>query len=238
MMETAFQHGVNFYDTAEIYGNGQAEEPLGGAINKGIDAGVWSREDLVISTKIFCGSKGFTGVGPNDQGNSRKHLVEGLKASLKRLNLEYVDVVFSHRLEPEWLASDVREACEIADRLALIRPIVEQSQYNIFERNKVEFELEDLYKKYKLGLTTWSPLDNGTLTGKYSGGVPNDSRFNMDEFKAFGVPDYFPARVKIADQLKPIAESLAARWLSWHSLGPSRTKMCQLCWWVQVVRPN
>ncbi|GMF38481.1 unnamed protein product [Phytophthora fragariaefolia] len=203
MVKLAYEHGVNFYDTAEVYGNGQAEELLGGAIKKGIAEGLWSREDLVISTKVFSGTKGFTESGPNDQGNSRKHIVEGIKASLKRLDLEYVDVVFSHRPEPytpteetvramnfvinqgwafywgtsEWLASDIREACEIADRLGLIRPIVEQAQYNIFVRNKVEYEFVDLYKKYKLGLTTWSPLAFGTLTGKYSDGKPEGSRY-------------------------------------------------------------
>ncbi|KAE9295396.1 hypothetical protein PR003_g24022, partial [Phytophthora rubi] len=171
MVKIAYQHGVNFYDTAEIYGNGQAEELLGGAIKKGIAEGLWSREDLVISTKVFNGCKGFTESGPNDQGNSRKHIVEGVKASLKRLDLD------------EWLASDIREACEIADRLGLIRPIVEQAQYNIFVRNKVEFEFVDLYKKYKLGLTTWSPLAFGTLTGKYSDGKPEGSRYTAPMFK-------------------------------------------------------
>ncbi|RLN54817.1 hypothetical protein BBP00_00008763 [Phytophthora kernoviae] len=100
MVKMAYQHGVNFFDTAEIYGNSQAEELLGGAIKKGIAEGIWSREDLIISTKEFNGYKGFTDGDPNDQGNSRKHIVEGLKASLKRLDLDYVDVVFSHRPEP------------------------------------------------------------------------------------------------------------------------------------------
>ncbi|ETK93656.1 hypothetical protein L915_03200 [Phytophthora nicotianae] len=235
MVKIAYQHGVNLYDTAEIYGNGQAEELLGGAIKKGISEGLWSREDLVISTKIFNGSKGFTDGGPNDQGNSRKHIVEGIKASLKRLDLDYVDVIFSHRPEPytpieetvramnfvinqgwafywgtsEWLASDIREACEIADRLGLIRPIVEQAQYNIFVRSKVDFEYLDLYKKYKLGLTTWSPLAFGTLTGKYSDGKPEGSRYTSPMFKE-GSPFAagFAERVEMADKLKPIAKEL------------------------------
>eukprot|EP00644_Phytophthora_capsici_P011030 jgi/Phyca11/14850/fgenesh1_pg.PHYCAscaffold_9_\ len=208
MMKTAFKLGVNFFDNAEIYGNGQAEDNMGGAIKKGIEEGVWTREDLVVTTKLFVGYKGFTESGPNDQGLSRKHIVEGARSSLRRLQLDYVDVIFCHRPEPytpieetvramnfvieqgwafywgtsEWLASDIREACEIADRLGLIRPIVEQSQYNIFERNKVEFEYLDLYKKYKLGLTTWSPLAFGTLTGKYSSGRPDGSRFTKPAF--------------------------------------------------------
>ncbi|RLN73248.1 hypothetical protein BBJ28_00025407 [Nothophytophthora sp. Chile5] len=235
MMTMAFKYGVNFYDTAEIYGNGQAEELLGGAIKKGIADGVWAREDLVISTKMFSGYKGFTEAGPNDQGLSRKHIVEGMKASLRRLQLDNVDVVFCHRPEPytpieetvramnyviekgwayywgtsEWLASDIREACEIADRLGLIRPVVEQSQYNIFTRDKVEFEYLDLYKKYKLGLTTWSPLAFGTLTGKYSAGKPDGSRYTHSMFKE-GSPlaAGFAERVEMADKLKPIAAEL------------------------------
>ncbi|POM71631.1 Voltage-gated potassium channel subunit beta [Phytophthora palmivora] len=234
MMKTAFKLGVNMYDTAEIYGLGQAEENMGGAIKKGIEEGVWSREDLVVSTKIFLGSKGFTEGGPNDQGLSRKHIVEGTKASLKRMDLDYVDVIFCHRPDPhtpieesvramnyvinqgwafywgtsEWLPADIIEACEIADRLGLIRPIVEQPQYNIFERNKVEFAFVDLYKKYKLGLTTWSPLAFGTLTGKYSAGKPDGSRFTTSHFENFGKGEQFANRVKMADELKPIAKDL------------------------------
>ncbi|KAG2502296.1 hypothetical protein JM16_009790, partial [Phytophthora kernoviae] len=246
MVKMAYQHGVNFFDTAEIYGNGQAEELLGGAIKKGIAEGIWSREDLVISTKEFNGYKGFTDGGPNDQGNSRKHIVEGLKASLKRLDLDYVDVVFSHRPEPytpieetvramnfvinqgwafywgtsEWLPSQIRDACEIADRLGLIRPIVEQAQYNLFVRNKVEFEFVDLYKKYKLGLTTWSPLAFGTLTGKYSAGKPEGSRYTGPMFQK-GSPfvEGFEERVVMADKLVPIAKevgcSLAQMSIAW-----------------------
>ncbi|KAG2502569.1 hypothetical protein JM18_009857 [Phytophthora kernoviae] len=246
MVKMAYQHGVNFFDTAEVYGNGQAEELLGGAIKKGIAEGIWSREDLVISTKEFNGYKGFTDGGPNDQGNSRKHIVEGLKASLKRLDLDYVDVVFSHRPEPytpieetvramnfvinqgwafywgtsEWLASQIHEACEIADRLGLIRPIVEQAQYNLFVRSKVEFEFVDLYKKYKLGLTTWSPLAFGTLTGKYSAGKPEGSRYTSPMFQKGGpLAEGFEERVAMADKLVPIAKevgcSLAQMSIAW-----------------------
>ncbi|KAK1934154.1 putative voltage-gated potassium channel subunit beta [Phytophthora citrophthora] len=234
MMKTAFQHGVNFFDNAEIYGNGQAEENMGTAINKGVEEGVWSRQDLVITTKLFNGHKGFGNCGPNDQGLSRKRIVEGMKSSLTRLQLDYVDVVFCHRQDPhtpleetvramnylieqgwafywgtsEWLATDIQEACEIADRLGLIRPVVEQPQYNIFERNKVEFEFLDLFKKHKLGLTTWSPLAYGTLTGKYTTGLPTDSRFTTPMFKEGPLLEGFTEHVAMADQLKPIAAEL------------------------------
>ncbi|GMF60673.1 unnamed protein product [Phytophthora fragariaefolia] len=234
MMKTAYARGVNFYDNAEIYGNGQAEENMGGAIKKGIEEGVWTREDLVVTTKLFAGYKGFTESGPNDQGVSRKHIIEGARASLRRMQLDYVDVMFCHRSEPytpieetvramnyvinqgwafywgtsAWLASDIREACVVADRLGLIRPIVEQSQYNIFTRDKVEFEFADLYKKYKFGLTTFSPLAYGTLTGKYSNGKPGGSRFTKPAFSNRVMVPTYDERVEIASKLLPIAKEL------------------------------
>ncbi|KAL3659383.1 Voltage-gated potassium channel subunit beta-2 [Phytophthora oleae] len=245
MMKLAFEHGINFFDNAEAYGNGLAERNMGAAIKKGIAEGTWSREDLVITTKIFFGPKGFMAKsGPNEQGLSRKHIIEGTKASLKRLEQDYVDVIFCHRPEPftpieetvramnfvinqgwafywgtsQWSAAEIIEACEIADRLGLIRPIVEQPVYSILDRNKVEFEYVDLYKKYKLGLTTWSPLAYGILTGKYSAGTPDGSRIQENPmFKSF-TPD-FAERVVKADKLKSVAEkldiSLAELALAW-----------------------
>jgi voltage-dependent potassium channel beta subunit len=246
MMKLAFEHGVNFFDNAEAYGGGLAETNMGAAIAKGIADGTWSREDLVITTKIFFGARSFTELheaGPNDCGLSRKHIVEGTKASLKRLQLDYVDVLFCHRPDPytpveevvramnfaidqgwafywgtsQWSAADIIEACEIADRLGLIRPIVEQTVYSILDRNKVDFEYVDLYKKYKLGLTTWSPLAFGALTGKYSAGTPGGSRMESALYKA-STPD-FAERVAKADKLKPVAEqlgiSLAQLALAW-----------------------
>ncbi|KAG6941448.1 hypothetical protein JG688_00018668 [Phytophthora aleatoria] len=233
MMKLAFEHGVNFFDNAEVYGGGLAEKNMGAAIKKGISDGTWSREDLVITTKIFFGHKEFmTKSGPNEQGLSRKHIVEGTKASLKRLDQEYVDVIFCHRPDPytpieetvramnfvinqgwafywgtsQWSAAQIIEACEIADHLGLIRPIVEQTIYSILDRNKVEFEYVDLYKKYKLGLTTWSPLAYGALTGKYSAGTPDGSRMENPLYKSAS-PD-FAERVAKADKLKPLAEKL------------------------------
>ncbi|RLN93111.1 hypothetical protein BBJ28_00011492 [Nothophytophthora sp. Chile5] len=234
MMIVAFKHGINFFDTAEVYGNGQAEELLGGAIKKGIAEGAWSREDLVVDTKLYFGCNGFTGSGPNGQGNSRKHIVEGMKASLGRLELDYVDVVFCHQFDSytpieetvramnyviekgwafywgtsEWLPSDIMEACEIADRLGLIRPIVEQAQYNIFVRSKVEYEYANLYKKYRLGLTTWSPLAFGTLTGKYTTDTAEGSRLTQPMYQSSRLVDGFAERVEMADKMKPIAAEL------------------------------
>ncbi|KAL4094167.1 hypothetical protein PRIC1_009830 [Phytophthora ramorum] len=166
MMKVAFEHGVNLFDNAEIYGAGLAEKNMGGAIKKGVAEGTWTREDLVITTKLYLGSKGFVGAGPNDQGIGRKHIIEGTKASLRRLQLDYVDVLFAHRSEvftpieetvramnfvinqgwafywgtSSWSSADFKEACDIADRLGLVRPIVDQPEYNLLERSKVELE--------------------------------------------------------------------------------------------------
>ncbi|EGZ24819.1 hypothetical protein PHYSODRAFT_256884 [Phytophthora sojae] len=230
VMTLAYRHGVNFFDSAEGYGHGKAEVMLGNAIKRGIAEGVWSREDLVISTKIFGGTK----PGPNAMGVNRKHVLEGIRASLKRLEQDYVDVIFCHRSDPhtpieetvramnyvidqgwafywgtsEWSSADIIEACEIADRLGLIRPVVEQPQYNILERSRVEFDLANLYQKYKLGLTTWSPLSMGILTGKYSAGKPEGSRYASPMFKEGWLAAGFAENVEIADKLKPIAAEL------------------------------
>ncbi|KAF1317686.1 Voltage-gated potassium channel subunit beta, partial [Globisporangium splendens] len=226
----AFEAGINFFDTAEMYAQGKSETIFGEVIQKGIKNGVWAREDLVISTKMYFGSK--ANPGPNDQGLSRKHIVEGTKASLKRLQLDYVDVIFCHRPDKhtpieetvramnfvinqgwafywgtsEWKSADIIEACEVADRLGLIRPVVEQPEYHIFERSRVEFDFVNLYKKYKLGLTTWSPLASGILTGKYSQGIPEGSRLSNDWITSL-IPDWSVKAAK-ADELKIIADEL------------------------------
>ncbi|OWZ00257.1 hypothetical protein PHMEG_00028593, partial [Phytophthora megakarya] len=206
MMKLAFQHGVNFFDNSEVYGGGLAEKNMGTAIKKGTTEGIWSREDLVITTKIFFGSKGFAAkCGPNEQGLSRKHIIEGTKASLKRLELEYVDVIFCNRADPH---------TPIEETVRAMNYVIDQgwsfywgtSHYNILDRNKVDFEYIDLYKKYKLGLTTWSPLAFGALTGKYSAGTPEGSRLSSDLWKAFA-PD-FADRVAKADKLRPVADKL------------------------------
>ncbi|KAG7399483.1 hypothetical protein PHYBOEH_008718 [Phytophthora boehmeriae] len=154
MMVTAFNNGVNFFDMAEIYGETLAERNMGGAVKRGIEEGTWSREDLVVTAKLFAGTTAWDRSSPNAQGLCRKHIIEGLKGSLQRMQLDYVNVVFCHR--PDALT-----------------PIEDTPQYNTLERNKVEFEDLNLYKKYNLGLTVWSPLASGYLTGKYSAPTPD-----------------------------------------------------------------
>ncbi|KAF4034557.1 Aldo/keto reductase family [Phytophthora infestans] len=213
IMTQAFKEGVNYYDNAECYIGGKSEEIVGRAIQKGIEEKVWSREDLVISTKIHVGTK----TGPNDQGLSRKHIVEGLKASLKRLQLDYVDVVFCHRADDFTPIEETVRAMNYVIYQGLIRPVVEQPKYNIFDRPRVEYGFLDLYKKYKLGLTTYSPLAYGVLSNKYTKDIPEGSRFST-EFYNNAVPDFRDRVVKtfelqkIADELGCSLAQMAVAW--------------------------
>lgn len=197
-MQIAFDNGINYFDTAEVYAGGKSEIDMGNAIKK---LG-WKRSDYVISTKIFWG-----GMGPNDRGLSRKHVVEGLNASLKRLGLEYVDIVYAHRPDPdtpmqeivrafnflidqgksfywgtsEWSAQQITEAIQVANRLGLIPPLAEQVQYNMLHRDRVESEYAHLFNEYKLGGAIWSPLANGILTGKHNEHIAEGSRLALKE---------------------------------------------------------
>ncbi|KAJ1928703.1 hypothetical protein IWQ60_001803 [Tieghemiomyces parasiticus] len=188
--------GINYFDTAEIYANGGCESVLGRAIkNLG-----WDRSEFVISTKLFWG-----GSGPNQRGLSRKHVVEGLRGSLDRLQLDYVDIVIAHRPDPdtpmeevvrafdfvinrgqalywgtsEWSPAQVTQAILLADKLGLIKPVLEQPQYNMLNRERVEQEYVPLCREYGLGLTTWSPLLSGVLSGKYLQGIAEGTRLSM-----------------------------------------------------------
>jgi voltage-dependent potassium channel beta subunit len=199
-MIAAYEAGVNFFDNAESYAQGKAETVMGNVIKK---VG-WKRSDLVISTKIFWG-----GDGPNDKGLSRKHIIEGVNASLSRLQMEYVDLVFCHRPDiytpieetvwamnsvinqgkafywgtSEWSARQIMEAYGIARREHLIPPLMEQPQYHMFHRQRVEAEYASLYKEIGLGTTIWSPLASGLLTGKYNDGIPEGSRLALEGYE-------------------------------------------------------
>ncbi|XP_024397348.1 probable voltage-gated potassium channel subunit beta [Physcomitrium patens] len=235
--------GVNFFDNAEVYANGKAEEIMGAAIKQ---LG-WKRSDLVISTKLFWG-----GNGPNDKGLSRKHIIEGVKASLKRLDMSYVDLLYCHRPDPstpieetvramnwvidqgyafywgtsEWSAQQITEAWEVAERLGLIGPAMEQPEYNLLVREKVEKEYAVLYKNYGVGLTTWSPLASGVLTGKYmNGDIPEGSRFALDNYKHLATKSLVAETLEKVEALKPIAKeldaSLAQLALAWCVKNPN-----------------
>ena len=195
-MRVAHDYGVNFFDNAEAYASGASEFLMGEALKD------FRREDVVISTKIFWGGR-----GPNDTGLSWKHLVEGTKNALRRLRLDYVDLLFCHRADhstpieetvraidvlikqglvfywgtSEWRASEIEEAYLIARQIHATPPTMEQPEYNMFRRARVEDEFAPLYTKYGMGTTIWSPLDSGILTGKYNHGIPKGSRLDQHE---------------------------------------------------------
>ncbi|MEJ2300842.1 MAG: aldo/keto reductase [Anaerolineales bacterium] len=223
-MTAAYEAGVNFFDNAEAYASGNAEIVMGKVIEK---AG-WKRSDLVISTKIFWG-----GDGPNQSGLSRKHLVEGLKASLERLQTDYVDLLFCHRPDiytpieetvwamnhlidrgmafywgtSEWTAQQIMEAYGIARREHLIPPLMEQPEYNMFHRRRVEYELAPLYRKIGLGTTIWSPLESGILTGKYNDGIPEGSRLALEGFEWLK-NRLVQEKIEKVRQMAPVAQEL------------------------------
>lgn len=198
-MKTAFDLGVNFFDNAEGYEGGKSEEIMGKVLQKA----EWKRSDLVLSTKIFWG-----GSGPNDKGLSFKHIKEGTEASLKRMQTTYVDLLFCHRHDQhtpieetvwamnqminegkalywgtsEWSAEQIRIAYDFARQEHLRPPLMEQPQYNMFHRDRVEKEYDMLYKDIGLGTTIWSPLSSGLLTGKYNDGIPKGSRLDLEKY--------------------------------------------------------
>jgi voltage-dependent potassium channel beta subunit len=227
-MAAAHDHGVNFFDNAETYAGGEAEVVMGNVIRK---LG-WKRSDLVVSTKIFWGGK-----GPNDTGLSRKHVIEGTRAALARLQMDYVDLIYCHRPDQEtpieetvramnfvidqgwafywgtseWSADQIMEAYQVAQRLGLVPPQMEQPQYNMFHRDRVEREYARLYDECGLGTTTWSPLASGLLTGKYDDGIPEGSRLSLENLGF--LRDRFESdegawRVEKVKMLKDVAEEL------------------------------
>lgn len=198
-MTAAYEAEVNFFDNAEAYASGNAEVVMGNVIKR---TG-WKRSDLVVSTKLFWG-----GDGPNNSGLSFKHISEGINASLKRLQMDYVDLIFCHRPDTEtpieetvwamnqvirqgkafywgtseWSATEIMEAYGVARREHLMPPSMEQPQYHMFHRQKVESEFLRLYREIGLGTTIWSPLASGLLTGKYNQGIPKGSRLDLEGF--------------------------------------------------------
>ncbi|XP_027731734.1 voltage-gated potassium channel subunit beta-1 isoform X1 [Vombatus ursinus] len=196
LMTIAYESGVNLFDTAEVYAAGKAEVILGSIIKrKG-----WRRSSLVITTKLYWGGKAET-----ERGLSRKHIIEGLKGSLQRLQLEYVDVVFANRPDSNtpmeeivramthvinqgmamywgtsrWSAMEIMEAYSVARQFNMIPPVCEQAEYHLFQREKVEVQLPELYHKIGVGAMTWSPLACGIISGKYGNGVPESSRASL-----------------------------------------------------------
>ncbi|XP_044066914.1 voltage-gated potassium channel subunit beta-2-like isoform X3 [Siniperca chuatsi] len=200
LMTLAYENGINLFDTAEVYTAGKAEVVLGSIIKKK----GWRRSSLVITTKIFWGGKAET-----ERGLSRKHIIEGLRASLDRLQLEYIDVVFANRPDPNtpieetvramthvinqgmamywgtsrWTSMEIMEAYSVARQFNQIPPICEQAEYHMFQREKVEVQLPELFHKIGIGAMTWSPLACGIISGKYNSGIPPHSRASLKGYQ-------------------------------------------------------
>ena len=261
-MTTAFDAGVNFFDNAEAYASGEAEVVMGNVIRR---AG-WKRSDLVISTKVFWG-----GQGVNDRGLSRKHTIEGTDAALKRLQLDYVDLLFCHRPDPdtpieetvramnhligqgkafywgtsEWSAEEITEAWAVANREHLIGPTMEQPQYNMFHRERVEVEYARLYDAVGLGTTIWSPLASGLLTGKYDNGVPGDTRIDspgMEWLREMILGDDARPQHQKVLELKTVADDLgcsrAQLALAWCMMNPRVSSVIMGASRVEQLREN
>lgn len=227
MMAAAYDAGVNFFDNAESYAGGQSESVMGEALRQ---LG-WRRSSYLVSTKLYWGL--HDGVNEKNTLN-RKRLIEGINGSLKRLQLEYVDLIFCHRPDKttpieetvwamhniiewgkalywgtsEWSAAEIVAAIEIAERHHLHKPVMEQPVYNMFERHRFSKEYERVYREYGYGTTTWSPLASGLLSGKYNEGIPSGSRGSLEGYD--WLQKHFTDRQKLARvrALEPIAKEL------------------------------
>jgi voltage-dependent potassium channel beta subunit len=242
-MQAAYDGGVTFFDNAEVYAGGESERIMGKAIR---ELG-WPRHTYTVSTKLFWGIED----GPNSRNTlNRKYLLHAIDGSLERFGLDFVDLLYCHRPDPEtpieetvwamsdivdrgaalywgtseWSADEIRAACAIAERHHLRKPVVEQPQYNLFERHKVEAEYQRLYEGEGIGLTTWSPLASGLLTGKYLDGVPEGSRGALPGYEWLQrmlVDEGANAKVR---QLKAISDeldcTLAQMSIAWCATNP------------------
>ena len=226
-MKAAYENGVNFFDNAEAYANGKSETVMGNVLKK---MG-WPRTSYVVSTKIFWG-----GDGPNDTGLSHKHIVEGVNNSLRRFQLEYVDLVYAHRPDPntpieetvrafdqvvrqgkafywgtsEWSAAEIMRADGVARQYGLTPPSMEQPQYNMLTRQRFEIEYAPIYRDLGYGTTIYSPLAAGLLSGKYLNGIPKGSRMEIPDMGWLRDYALVPEKTQIIKNLLPIAKELDA----------------------------
>src|SRR4051794_10166218 len=244
LMTIAYDAGVNFFDNAEAYAAGQAEIVMGNILKrKG-----WPRDTFVVSSKVFWG-----GDRPNQEGLSRKHVMEACHAALRRLQVDYLDLYFCHRPDPdtpieetvaamdmlvrqgkvlywgtsEWPAEAIRTAHRIARANHLVAPQMEQPQYNLFHRDRVEIEYKPLYRELGIGTTTWSPLSSGLLTGKYNDGIPPGSRLDTPGYEWLQrnlVEGDGPARIakvkRLADVARDLGVSIAQLAIAWCLKNP------------------
>ncbi|HJW53507.1 MAG TPA: aldo/keto reductase [Burkholderiaceae bacterium] len=261
LMAAAFDAGVNFFDNAEIYAKGDSEVIMGKVLK---ELG-WPRIKFVVSTKFYWGMR--TSANDNNTLN-RKYLLDAIDGSLKRLQLDYVDLVYCHRADPatpieetvwamhniiergkalywgtsEWSADEIRAAWDIADRRNLHKPVMEQPQYNLLHRKRVESEYARLYEDIGLGLTTWSPLASGLLSGKYRNGIPAGSRGALESYAFLRESLTDPTKNAVVGQLEAVARqlgcTLAQLALAWCLHNPRVSSVITGATRVEQVREN
>lgn len=254
IIHKAYELGINFFDSANMYGRGAAERVMGKALK------AYPRESYVITTKAFWPM----GDGPNDRGLSRKHVTEQVEASLKRMNLDYVDVFYCHRYDPEtpveetlrtiddlirqgkilyagvseWSAAQIEEAMRVADQYLLDRIVVNQPQYNMLHRY-IENEVIPVSEKYGVGQVVFSPLAQGVLTGKYKGNkIPEDSRAANDSINQYIQGFLQEDTLNKVEQLGSIAKELNVSYLVWRLLDFKAAEYFQHTSWCQQTQPN
>jgi voltage-dependent potassium channel beta subunit len=246
LMGIAYDNGINFFDNAEIYALGESEKMMGRVIKKK----KWDRTSYLVSSKVFWGWRG-TGNKPNQTGLSRKHVIEGCDEALQRLQVEYLDMYFCHRPDKntpiletvwamnhliqqgkvlywgtsEWSAVEIMEAHRVAAEYRLIGPTMEQPQYNLFEREKMEKDYLDVFRNVGLGTTIWSPMASGLLTGKYNDGIPKNSRFALQGFdwlkERWMLEDNMKKVKKLAELSNKMGVSLATLSIAWCIHNPN-----------------
>ncbi|HEV9038683.1 MAG TPA: aldo/keto reductase [Puia sp.] len=247
LMSIAYEQGINFFDNAETYADGESEKMMGRVLQRKS----WDRTSYIVSSKAYFGSR--KRLLPNMTGLSRKHLVEACNEALDRLRLDYLDLYFCHRPDPntpmdevvwtmhnlvqqgkilywgtsQWSAAEIMEAHSVAQQYRLIGPVMEQPQYNMFERYKMELEYPPIFRNVGMGTTIFSPLAAGFLTGKYQGGIPEGSRLSMEGFDWLKRRWLKEDRIGKVEQLKTIAArletSLPALAIAWTIVNPNVT---------------
>ncbi len=260
-MAAAYEAGVNFFDNAEAYAGGESERIMGEAFRR-LE---WDRDSFVVSSKFFWGIK--PGVNSENTLN-RKYLLSAVDASLDRIGLDYLDLIFCHRSDPEtpleetvftmheivashkalywgtseWNAEEIRAAYEIAERHHLHKPVMEQPQYNMFWRGRVENEYKRLYEDYGLGLTTWSPLASGLLSGKYVDGIPEGSRASLQGYEWLRASLTDPEKNKKVKELQKVAEAIDATLsqlaIAWCTKNPNVSTVITGASSLQQVQEN
>jgi voltage-dependent potassium channel beta subunit len=248
LMSIAYENGVNFFDNAEVYALGESERLMGKVLKKK----KWDRTSYTVSSKVYFGHRGVKNV-PNQTGLSRKHITEACHEALIRLQVEYLDLYLCHRPDKqtpmeeivrsmntlieqgkifywgtsEWGAAEIMEAHMVAKDLRLIGPAVEQPQYNLFTRQKMEVDYYTIFKNIGMGTTIWSPLASGILTGKYNDGIPKNSRFDVPGFEWLRDRELSDARIKNVIKLEKIAKqldtTLATLSIAWCIKNPNVT---------------